>query len=185
MSSSLGSSLSSSFFAMSVLRSTLGIALAQFNPQQAQQQRQALERADQQRRVEAGQREELEKAQRRIARGQAEQQREIEERAEPRRRSELNVARTLETQQREEERQALVLRQQKAQLQQDRPAEARVSPSVTYQEARSSPPPSDAAEPESHGAPWRPIGIALMSSAILLALGRLIYLRVFNRSDGV
>jgi hypothetical protein len=175
--------MGSSFFAIAVLPSTLGIALAQFNPQQAVQQRQAQERADQQRRVEAGQREVLEQAQRRIARGQAEQQREIEERAEQRRRAELSVARTLETEQQEEEQRALVLRQQKSQLQQGRHTEAGVSPSLTYQEARSSPPSSDAAQPEFHGVLWRPIGIALMSSGILLALGRLIYLSFFNRSD--
>ena len=180
----MGRTVVSSFFAIAVLRSTLGIALAQFNPQQAEQQRQAQERVDRQRRVEAGQREVLEQAQRRIARDQAEQQREIEDRAEQRRRAELNVARTLEKEQREEERWALILRQQKAQLQQHQPAEAKVSPSVTNREAPSSPPSSDAAEPEFQGAPWRPIGIALMSSAILLALGRLIYLSFFNRSDG-
>jgi len=172
-----------SFFAIAVLRATLGIALAQFNPQQAEQQRQAQERADRQRRVAAGQREVLEQAQRRIARDQAELQREIEERAEQRRRGELDVARTLEREQREEERRALILRQQKAQFQQDQPAEATVSPSVTYQEAPTPPPSSNAAEPEFQGAPWRPIGIALMLSAVLLALGRLIYLSFFDRSD--
>jgi hypothetical protein len=180
----MGRTLNWSFFAIAVLRSTFGVASAQSNPQQAAQQRQAQERAAQQRRVEAGQREALEQAQRRIARGQAEQQREIEQGAEQRRRAEFNVARTLEREQREEERQALILRQQNAQIQENQHAEAGIPPSVPYPETRNSPTSSDAAEPEFNGAPWRLTGIGLMSSGILLALGRLVYLNFFNRSDG-
>ena len=165
--------MGSSFFGIAIVQYTLGIALAQFNPQQAEQQH----------RVETWQREVLEQAQRRIARAQADQQREIEESAEQRRRAELNVARTLETERREEERRALILRQQKAQLHQNQPADAAAASPAASQEARGSPASSDSAESEFHAPPWRFIGVGLMSCGILLALGRLIYLRLFNQSD--
>ena len=179
----MGRSKGSSFFAMAVLQSTFGIALAQLNPQQAEQQRQAQQRAGQQRRVEAGQREVLEQAERRVARAQAEQQREIQERAEQQRRAELNVARTLEKERGEEERRALVLRQQKTELQPNQPAESAATSQVASAEARSLPPSSEVSKPEFHELPWRLIGIGLMSSGVLLALVRQLYLRFFNRSQ--
>jgi hypothetical protein len=179
----VGRSKVSSFFAMAVLQSTFGVALAQLNPRQAEQQRQAQQRADQQRRVEAGRRDALEQAERRVARAQAEQQRKVQERAEQQRRAESNVARTLEKERREEERRALILRRQKTQLLQNQPAESAAGSPVTSLEARSQPPSSEASKSEFHELPWRPIGIGLMSSGVFLALGRLMYLRFFNRSQ--
>jgi TolA-binding protein len=156
------------------------LALAQVNSPAAEQQRIFQE---QERRVQAEQRESIERVQRQIAHAQAEQQRELQERAVRQRRAEIDVARQIETQAVEEQRRALILRQHQA--------AAEMSRQQTAQYETPRPEPSEPVQANTAPMSSRPkpspfvfhlIGITLLASALALALGSWIRGRFVERS---
>lgn len=163
----------STTFAIALASGIPASAFFQSAPRQIEQQRQAQQ---QQRHLQAEQSESIERVQREIAHAQAEQQRESQAQADGQRRADMDVGRKIEAQQRDEQRRALILQQHQAaeeipQRSQQTTQNDKVQIETAAQENATVPTSADQFHPMLSPFAFHTIGIFLLATALLLALG--------------